>query len=89
MKEHIVKSMKRHIATAQFEWIEFSVNREREIDYTDETERKVQEDKLRTDITAELEGDIEYVMSRLGLQEKRVVVKSDRPKPSALANTEL
>lgn len=89
MKDKLTKTVRRLIRTADFESIEITNTVEREVEYSTSSEKVFAESQLRQEVAETLKQDIDYIMGILGISEKRVFVKANKPVPSAIANTEL
>ena len=83
----VTKTVRRLIRTADFESIEVTNTIEKEIAEDAQREKNLQ--ALREESANILKQDIDYITGVLGISEKRVFVKANKPLPSALANTEL
>lgn len=89
MKEKITKTFRRVIKTADYETVEVLSSVEKEVEYSTDAERATQITKLRDDATNQLVDDITMICDKLGVSEKRIHVKSNRPMPAALRSTDI
>ena len=84
MKDKVTKTVRRVIKTADYETVEVVNSIEREIEYANDAEYATKVGALRTDAATQVADDLSMVCEKLGVSEKRVFVKSNRPMPDAL-----
>lgn len=84
MKEKITKTFRRTIKTADYETIEVINSVEKEIDFSTDAEKSTIISKMREDATQQVADDLNMICDKMGIGEKRVFVKSTKPKPSFL-----
>lgn len=86
MSDKITKTFRRLIKTGEFESVEVINTVEREIDTVTNVPGSHQYDEqvnyLRDQATDQLVEDYNMICDKLGVSEKRVTVKSNRPRPA-------
>ena len=80
-KTIVTKRFARKIQTSQFENLEVVSGLEEEILYTDEHDLQIKIDALRTKALNQFMADFAEISNKLGVEEKRVFVKSPKPDP--------
>lgn len=81
MTEKITKTFRRLIKTGDFESVEVISTDEIVIEYTNDADRDEQISEFSDRLTTQLIEDVNMILEKLGLEEKRVFVKSNRPRP--------
>ena len=86
MSDKISKTFRRLIKTGEFEPVEVISTIEREINTTEHIPGSHQYDEqvnyLRDQATDQLVDDLNMIVDKLGISEKRVKVTSTRPRPA-------
>jgi hypothetical protein len=78
MPDKVTKTFRRVVRTGDYETVEVISSMERECSTPEDF------DQLRQDATEQLVDDLDTILDKLGLEEKRVKVTSKRPRPAGV-----
>lgn len=81
MSDKITKTFRRVIKTGEYETVEVISSIEREITDTDKMSYNLRIHELRDEATDQLVEDLNMIVDKLGVSEKRVKVTSPRSRP--------
>lgn len=84
MVERIQRQFRRLVRTGDFESVEVVATIDREIDYTNADDRRIQIQMLMENETDQMVFDLNMVLDKMGCSEKRIMVKSNRPRPTGV-----